>query len=245
MCWPTPRRIFRAAAVVTAVGAAFWSAGRAGSTMVEGFVIVPSRPPALSSKATISTDKVTPRVVSIVGLAMGNSYDDWRSDGVVLLLSADRSTTTMHLCFENVQHCLDEFMDSEYGQQMFGRHALASSHGITGALSLVEVAGPEVVLQLEGAFWHRRETVLGRAAVWLHACMPEIAHVTVADREQLQDFEDIVDEWTGEVLYTHDKRAPDFNGDRETMEYQGIDPDVRGPFPQGAMRSGGSMINPI
>jgi hypothetical protein len=30
------------------------------------------------------------------------------------------------------------------------------------------------------------------------------------------------------------------------MEYQGIDPDVRGPFPQctGGLRSGGSMINP-
>jgi hypothetical protein len=169
---------------------------------------------------------------------MGNIYDDWRSDGVVL------DSTTMHLCDENVQHCLEEFINSEYGQQMFGRHELASSHGITGELSLVEVSGPEVVLQLDGAFWHRRETVLGRAAVWLHARMPEIAHVTVADGEQLQDLQEIVDEWTGEVLYIRDKRAPDFNGDRETMEYQGIDPDVRGPFPQGAMRSGGSMINP-
>ena len=38
-----------------------------------------------------------------------------------------------------------------------------------------------------------------------------------------------------------DKRSPDFNGDRETMEYQGLDPDARGPF---VFASGGSMIRP-
>ena len=40
--------------------------------------------------------------------------------------------------------------------------------------------------------------------------------------------------------------APDFNGDRATMEYQGIDPDVRGPFPPGTggLRAGGSMMHP-
>jgi hypothetical protein len=42
-----------------------------------------------------------------------------------------------------------------------------------------------------------------------------------------------------------DKRAADFNGDRTTMEYQGMDPDMRGPFPVGAMSSSGSMINPV
>jgi len=38
-----------------------------------------------------------------------------------------------------------------------------------------------------------------------------------------------------------DKRAPDFNGDRETMEYQGIDPDARGPF---VFSNSGGMIRP-
>ena len=236
----------RAAAVVAVVGAAVL-AGLACTA--EGFVVIgiqplsmgtPNTPTDTTSSSSMSGLRlVVPRAV-VVPLAMGNIYDDWRCDGVVL---DTKTTSTMHLCAENVQHCLDEFMDSDYGQQMFGHHDLAASHGITGTLSLVEVDGPQVVLQLEGAFWHRRETVLGRAAVWLHARMPEIAHVTVDDKEQLQDWQEIVDEWTGEVLYRRDKRAPDFNGDRETMEYQGIDPDVRGPFPQG-IRSGGSMINP-
>jgi len=39
-----------------------------------------------------------------------------------------------------------------------------------------------------------------------------------------------------------DKRSPDFNGDRETMEYQGLDPDARGPFVFSS--GGGSMIRP-
>jgi len=164
-----------------------------------------------------------------------NIYDEWRSDAVV---------DTLYLCDENVEECLEQFIDSDYGRQMFGCHELPASYGITGELSFVEISGPEVVLKLDGAFWHRRETVLGRAAVWLNARMPEITDVTVADLEELKDFEEIVDEFTGEVLHTRDKRASDFNGDRGTMEYQGIDPDVRGPFPQGPMIPGGSMISP-
>jgi hypothetical protein len=44
-------------------------------------------------------------------------------------------------------------------------------------------------------------------------------------------------------LSREDKRSPDFNGDRETMEYQGLDPDARGPF---VFANGGSMmIRPV
>ena len=43
-------------------------------------------------------------------------------------------------------------------------------------------------------------------------------------------------------LCREDKRSPDFNGDRETMEYQGLDPDARGPFVFSS--GGGSMIRP-
>ncbi|CAB9506278.1 expressed unknown protein [Seminavis robusta] len=170
-------------------------------------------------------------------LLFANIYDDWRSDAVV---------DTMPLDEENVRMCLEEFVESDYGNQMFGCHELPASYGITGEIEFVEVAGPEVILTLDGAFWHRRETVLGRAAMWLNARMPEITHVTVADESELEDFENIVDELSGEVLYVKDKRSEDFNGDRGTMEYQGIDPDMRGPFPQGVggLRPGGSMINP-
>mmetsp|Transcript_1475 Transcript_1475/g.2045 ORF Transcript_1475/g.2045 Transcript_1475/m.2045 type:complete len:204 (-) Transcript_1475:324-935(-) len=169
------------------------------------------------------------------GTALQNNYDDWRSDA-----AAD----TMHLDEENVKQCLEEFVDSDYGQSMFGCHERAASIGITGNIEFAELCGPEITLSLQGEFWHKRSTVLGRAAMWLNARMPEIADVIVSDYEDMQDFEEITDDF-GEVVFRQDKRSPDYNGDRETMEYQGLDPDMRGPFPQGAMGMGGSMINPM
>lgn len=164
---------------------------------------------------------------------LANEYDQWMSDGVARL--------SYPLTEENVEECLEILMDSEYGEQMFGRHEKAASIGITGTVKLEDIEGPVVNLSLEGEFWHKRSTVLGKAAIWLNACMPEIMEVNVLDPEQLEDFEDYRDEDTGELLYVHDKRAPDYNGDRGTMEYQGIDPDVRGPFPSGTR---GFNINP-
>lgn len=151
---------------------------------------------------------------------MKNIYDDWRADAAV---------DSVHLDEENVVSCLREFVDSDYGKQMFGCHEMAASIGITGEIEFVEMNGPEVVLSLRGKFWHKRSTVLGRAAMWLNARMPEITEVTVEDPDELKDFE--VDDDFDEIL--HDRRSPDYNGDRETMEYQGIDPDTRGPFPNG------------
>ena len=141
-----------------------------------------------------------------------NIYDNWRSDATV---------DTMHLDEDNVRACLDEFVASDYGTTMFGCHDRAASVGITGEIGFVEVCGPEVTLSLEGRFWHRRSTVLGRAAVWLNARIPEITDVMVADLEDLEDFEEIRDETSGDVLFRKDKRSEDFNGDRATMEYQG------------------------
>lgn len=161
----------------------------------------------------------TPRTI----VALQTLYDDWRADAVVV--------DTIHLDEENLISCLDEFVNSDYGQQMFGCHDRIASVGVTGELEFVELCGPEVTLKLSGKFWHRRSTVLGRAAMWLNARMPEITEVTVADLEELRDTTDIRDEF-GELIFQEDKRSPDFNGDRATMEYQGIDPDMRGPFPQ-------------
>jgi hypothetical protein len=169
-------------------------------------------------------------------IKLQNVYDDWRSDAVVDIMVLDE---------ENVQQCLDEFVYSTYGEQMFGVHDVPASYGITGTIELVEVCGPEVILRLEGNFWHARSHVLGRAAVWLNSRMPEITDVTVEDMDELNDFEEVRDEFTGDIIETIDRRAPDFNGDRTTMEYQGLDPNVRGPFPQGVFGSGGPMINPM
>ena len=112
---------------------------------------------------------------------------------------------------------------------MFGLHPRAKSIGITGNIEFVDLDGPVVILGLSGKFWHRRSTVLGEAAIWLNARMPEIVEVCVADMSELED-NDIIRNEFGEIIMSTDRRAPDFNGDRATMEYQGIDPDKRGPF---------------
>ena len=144
-----------------------------------------------------------------------NVYDDFRSDAVV---------DTMYLEEENVMDCLNEFINSEYGTTMFGCHDRASSIGITGYIEFVELCGPTVTLRIPNddncKFWHKRSFVLGRAAVYLNARIPEITNVIVNDLEELNDFKEIKDEF-GELLYKKDKRSKDFNGDRYTMEYQG------------------------
>jgi hypothetical protein len=166
-----------------------------------------------------------------------NIYDDWRNDAVVV--------DHIPLDEDTVQTCLEEFIESDYGTEMFGCHDKAADIGITGSIEFVELCGPEVTLSLKGNFWHKRSFVLGRAAMWLNARIPEITDVVVADIEELKDFEEIVDDITGEVLFRKDKRSKDFNGDRATMEYQGMDPDMRGPFPSSPLAGGGSMINPM
>ena len=63
----------------------------------------------------------------------------------------------------------------------------------------------------------------------------------VADPDDLLD--EIYDEETGAL--TEDRHSPDYNGDREALQYQGIDPDLRGPFPipAGGFRPGGSIYS--
>ena len=45
------------------------------------------------------------------------------------------------------------------------------------------------------------ETVLGKAAMYLNARIPEIQSVSVSSSQELDDFEDVIDEYTGEVIY--------------------------------------------
>jgi hypothetical protein len=194
--------------------------------------------PILLGLALIVPNGVTAFVPSALSttarVSLKNIYDDWRSDAVV---------DTMYLDEENVQMCLEEFIDSDYGQQMFGCHERPASIGVTGSIEFAEICGPEVTLSLSGQFWHRRDTVLGRAAMWLNGRMPEITDVMVADLDELKDFDEVLDEF-GEVILRKERRSPDFNGDREVMEYQGMDPDMRGPFPQGPMGPG-TMMSPV
>ena len=142
------------------------------------------------------------------------------------LLPEPPSSRQEPLTEAGVQRALEDFQDQ--AESMFGRHPRASAIGITGEVALVELDGPFVLLSLGGRFWHKRETVLRNAAAFLRARIPEIADVELAAPDELDDI--VYDDETGAVLEA--RRAPDWNGDRETLEYQGIDPDSRGPFAQ-------------
>ena len=86
-----------------------------------------------------------------------NLYDDWSND----LLSSSQSEYTydeliLPLDVECIEQCLEEFMDSDYGKTMFGKHDMPASVGITGSIEFCDLDGPEVILTLTGKFWHRR-----------------------------------------------------------------------------------------
>jgi len=151
-----------------------------------------------------------------------SAYDDWRSNAYI-------GSNTLHLDEDNVINCLDEFINSDFGTKMFGCHDRASSVGITGGIQFSGLCGPEVTLELEGQFWHSRGYVLGSAATWLNARIPEISEVVVDNKEELQDYEEITSKTSGDVLFRIDKRSADYDGDRGSMEHHGVDPDMKGP----------------
>ena len=153
--------------------------------------------------------------------------------------SALRMMAPMDLTEENVMLALDDFQSRALS--MFGRHEQCQRVGITGEVAYHDLDGPIVLLRLSGRFWHRRETVVRNARAFLMAAIPELSDVELADPDDELDV--IYDEETGAVV--EDRRSPDFNGDRETLTYQGIDPDTRGPFadPTGGLRPGGSMFS--
>ncbi len=176
----------------------------------------PASPPAPRARAPPGPSRARPPHAQLLSGGFGRDYTD-----------------------ENVRAVLDEFMAA--APSMFGCHEEARSVGITGDVGLVELDGPVVVLTLRGRFWHRRDTVLRNAAAYLMNEMPEISSCEIGDPDELLDL--VYDEETGQLV--EDRRSPDFNGDRATLEYQGIDPDERGPFakPSGGFRPGGSIFS--
>ena len=83
-----------------------------------GFAPAPLRPPSASLRSAAVTTR------------LHNFYDDWSLD----LLSSSQSAHSydelvLPLDEDSIAQCLEELMDSEYGQTMFGRHDLPASVG--------------------------------------------------------------------------------------------------------------------
>mmetsp|Transcript_28768 Transcript_28768/g.92623 ORF Transcript_28768/g.92623 Transcript_28768/m.92623 type:complete len:134 (-) Transcript_28768:198-599(-) len=96
-----------------------------------------------------------------------------------------RPLSAMPLTEANVESALRDAREEL--QQLFGYQEENRQVGITGAVDLVELDGPTVVLRLSGRFWHERSVVLARIGNFLTAAIPEICDVQVEDPAQLDD----------------------------------------------------------
>ena len=112
---------------------------------------------------------------------------------------------------------------------------------LQSAGSLGEAPSPPVATLTNVSVELRGETVVRNARAYLLQEIPELIDVVLADPDD--ELDQVTDPETG--LVVEDRRSPDYNGDRETLTYQGIDPDTRGPFPSGTggLRPGGSMFS--
>ena len=79
-----------------------------------------------------------------------------------VMSSSSRRDLQMSLVLteENVETVLEE-CQVELGT-LFGSNPQSLKVGITGAVELVELDGPTVIVKLTGRFWHKRSTVIER-----------------------------------------------------------------------------------
>jgi len=96
--------------------------------------------------------------------------------------------------YDNVQGVL-EACRQDIGT-MFGYTAENRGVGITGAVDLIDIDGPILMIELSGRFWHARSRVLQRIKTYMQTRIPELVDVIVTDESQLDD-RDVVEEDIG------------------------------------------------
>ena len=83
----------------------------------------------------------------------------------------------MELCEENAILVIEE-VRNELGT-IFGYDQGSKNVGITGAIELVEVDGPSIIVSLSGRFWHATDTVMLRVESFIKQRIPEVISVTL------------------------------------------------------------------
>ena len=111
----------------------------------------------------------------------------------VAVSSSSRQDLQMSLVLteENVATVLEE-CQVELGT-LFGSNAQSLKVGITGAVELVELDGPTVVVKLTGRFWHKRSTVIERVESYVLERIPECIGVEIDNIEDLDDTDKLGD----------------------------------------------------
>ena len=100
----------------------------------------------------------------------------WHTETLVLSLAKlGLNKEPLELCDENAALIIEEIRQ-ELGT-IFGYDAASREVGITGAIELVEVDGPTMVVSLSGRFWHATDTVMLRVESYIRQRIPEVIEV--------------------------------------------------------------------
>jgi len=81
----------------------------------------------------------------------------------------------LELSEESVLQVINEIRE-ELGT-IFGYDKKNSEVGITGTIEYIEVDGPEVVVALNGRFWHATDTIMERVEKFITTRIPEVISV--------------------------------------------------------------------
>lgn len=114
-----------------------------------------------------------------------------RRPAAVSSISRQDLQMSLVLTEENVAAVLEE-CQAELGT-LFGSNAQSLKVGITGAVELVELDGPTVVVKLTGRFWHQRSTVIDRVESYVLERIPECIGVEIDNIEDLNDTDKLGD----------------------------------------------------
>ena len=106
----------------------------------------------------------------------------------------------MELCEENAILVIEE-VKAELGT-IFGYDQGSRNVGITGAIELVEVDGPSIIVSLSGRFWHATDTVMLRVESFIKQRIPEVISVTLDEaKSDIKDDNRLNTEPGGKKLY--------------------------------------------
>ena len=106
----------------------------------------------------------------------------------------------MELCEENAALVIEE-VKAELGT-IFGYDQGSKNVGITGAIELVEVDGPTIIVSLSGRFWHATDTVMLRVESFVKQRIPEVISVILDEsKSDIKDDNRLNTEPGGRKLY--------------------------------------------
>ena len=134
-------------------------------------------------------------------LVADSKFQRWRpSQRTSSIGMSALNESPMELCEENAVLVIEE-VKAELGT-IFGYDQGSKNVGITGAIELVEVDGPTIIVSLSGRFWHATDTVMLRVESFVKQRIPEVISVILDEsKSDIKDDNRLNTEPGGRKLY--------------------------------------------